>query len=118
LLVINGQRAPVQVVSMPAAQAIWRELSSTGRAVCQGSRQDAVNLVREAFLRKKDKAIQTILVLDAAHVGAIINSDLVREYCAVFGDPTVEFSLIEAWIVGPAPRSAVRLGRSSTSPAV
>jgi hypothetical protein len=52
-------------------------------------------------------------VLDAAHVGAIVGPSLVEQYHEAYGDPEEEFSLAEAWIVGPTTRSTIRLGRPS-----
>jgi len=112
LLLINGNRVPVQFVSLPVDPSLWKELSSRDTASRSGTIQDAVQLVRQALSHKKGKAAGTILVLDAAHIGAIVGPSLVESYYAAFDDPEEEFSLIEAWIVGPTLRSAIRLGRS------
>ncbi len=118
LLSINGHQIQVQVVSLPADQSLWRELSSQGTSLRQGTNRDAVELVRQALVHKRDKSTSTLLVLDAAQVGAIIGPSLVENYHAVYGDPEPEFSLVEAWIVGPTARSAIRLGGPRGSPAV
>jgi hypothetical protein len=110
LLSINGHQTPVQVVSLPADQSLWRQLSSEGTAVREGTRLNSVELVRQALLRKKGKAVNTLLVIDAAQLGAIISHSLVEHYRAAYLDPEEEFSLIEAWLVGPTARSAIRLG--------
>jgi hypothetical protein len=110
-LLINGQRVQVQIVTLPVDDSLWRELSSRGTAIRQGMHQDAVTLVRQALEHKRGKATGTVLVLDAAHVGAIISSSLVDSYYSRYGDPEQEFSLVEAWIVGPSARSAIRLRR-------
>jgi hypothetical protein len=111
LLSINGNRVPVQVVSLPVDPSLWKELSSRDTAATSGTSQDAVQLVRQALTHKKGKAAGTILVLDAAHIGAIVGPSLVESYHAAFGNPEEEFSLVEAWILGPTVRSAIRLGR-------
>jgi hypothetical protein len=119
LLSINGHQIPVQVVTLPAKQSLWKDLALQGTVVRQGTNQDAVELIRQALDHKKDKAAGTLLVLDAAHVGAIIGPSLVESYHAVYGDPEQEFSLVEAWIVGPTAKSSIRLGgprRSPTTP--
>lgn len=105
-LSINGITTPVQVVSVPADPSLWNELSRQGTALRQG---DGVGLVRQALLHKKDKAIGTLLVVDAAQVGAIVGPALVENYCRKHGDPEREFSLREAWIIGPTVRSTIRL---------
>jgi hypothetical protein len=108
-LSINGSTIPVQVVSVPVDPSFWKELSTRGTALKEG---DGVDLVRQALLHKKDKAIGTFLVMDAAQVGAIVGPALVENYHRAYGDPEREFSLREAWIVGPTLRSTIRLGRS------
>jgi hypothetical protein len=110
LLDLDGRRVPVQVVSMPADQSVWAELSARGVVYRSGPFDAAVKMVRQSLVHKKGKAIRTLLVLDACHFAAIIGPSLVRAYHEAYGDPEVEFSLIEAWLVGPTARSAFRLG--------
>jgi hypothetical protein len=110
ILSINGQPVSVQIVSLPIEQSLWKELSTVGRADRTGSSNDAVELVRRALIHKSNKAAGTLLVLDTAHIGAIVGPALVDDYIRVYGDPEREFSLFEAWIVGPTPRSTLRLG--------
>ena len=117
-IMMNGRAVVVQVVSVPANQSLWRELASTGTATTRGTGEDAVKLVREAVVRKKGNAIGTILLLDAGHIGAIVTRDFPERYRAKHGDPEEELGLIEAWIVGPSQRSAVRLGTRQRTPAV
>jgi hypothetical protein len=109
-LMINGRPVVVQVVSVPANQLLWRELASSGRATTRGTGEDAVDLVRQAFVLKKGKASGTILLLDAGQIGAVVTGDLPERYRAKYGDPEQELGLVEAWIVGPSQRSAIRLG--------
>lgn len=118
LLIINGQQVSVQIVSLPSEPSIWRELSRSGVTTRSGTGQDAVDLVRQALLAKRGKALGALLVLDAAHVGGLITEDLGRRYSTVYDDPSDEFGVLEAWIVGPTARSALRLGRPPSSPAV
>jgi hypothetical protein len=118
LLIINGQQVALQIVSLPSEPSIWRELSRSGATSRSGTGQDAVDLVRQALLGKRNKAIGTLLVLDAVHVGGLITADLGRRYSAAYSDPSDEFGVLEVWIVGPTARSALRLGRSRSSPAV
>lgn len=117
-LLIDGRPVVVQVVSVPANQSLWRELASTGAATTRGTGEDAVDLVRQAVVRKKGKASGTILLLDAGHIGAIVTGDLPERYRTKYGDPEEELELVEAWIVGPSQRSAVRLGKRGVTLAV
>jgi hypothetical protein len=107
---IKGKRCVVQVVSVPVAPILWRQLAAIGRVQAKGTVDDAVSMLREALEHKRGKAIGTILVLDAAHFGASIGPSLVEAYNAHHGDPEREFSLAEAWLVGPTARSTFRLG--------
>jgi hypothetical protein len=95
---------------LPVDPSLWRGLSLHDVASTSGSSEDAVRLVRQALIHKKGKAAGTILVLDAAQLGAIVGPSLAVSYRAAFGNPEEEFSLMEAWILGPTVRSAVRLG--------
>jgi hypothetical protein len=75
-------------------------------------------MIRQALLHKKNKAVGTLLVLDASYLGAIVGPALVDAYLEAHGDPEKEFSLIEVWLVGPTKRSAFRLRLRTASPAV
>lgn len=110
LLSLNGRCVQVQIVSVPVDQSLWKELSSRGLAHRTGTDSDAVKMVREALMHKKHKATGTLLVLDAAHLGAIVGPSLVDAYNDKYGDPEDEFSLLQAWILGQTARSAFRLG--------
>lgn len=110
VVLLDGARRGVQVVSMPVDPAVWERLSSTGHLEAAGTIDDAVGMIRRALEHKRHRAKGTILVLDAAHFGAPIGPSLVRAYLARYGDPGREFSLAEAWLVGPTSRSAFRLG--------
>lgn len=116
LLMIDGQRRVVQLVTLPVDQAFWKSLYQRAVAVLKGSKSDAVALVRAAFLHKKNRAKGTILVLDAAHVGVLASPRLVEEYEGVHGDPVKELSLYQAWIVGATARSAFQFGAGSSQP--
>lgn len=105
-LSINGSTTPVQVVSVPVDPSFWKTLSTQGTALKEGA---CVDLVRQALLHKKDKAIGTILVMDVAQVGAIVGPALVNTYYRTYDDPEREFSLQEVWIVGPTVQSTIRL---------
>jgi hypothetical protein len=108
-LSINGKNVEVQIVSMPADPELWKELSTHSAVSLEGKPDDAVRMVRQALLHKKDKAVGLLLALDAAHVGAIVGPNLVEDYLATHGDPEEEFSLAQVWIVGPTARSSFRL---------
>lgn len=99
----------LQVVTLPAEPLLWKELRARGTATTTGTMRDAVELVRGALLHKQHKASGAILVLAAAHLGAIVGSSLVAEYLAAYGDPEQEFQFAEVWIIGPTVRSSVRL---------
>lgn len=105
-LLINGRTIYVQVVSIPVDPSFWKTLSTQGTALKEGA---CVDLIRQALLHKKNKANGTILVIDAAQVGAIVGPALVNTYYRTYDDPEREFSLQEVWIAGPTVRSTIRL---------
>jgi hypothetical protein len=57
---------------MPADPRVWKELSMDDAAFREGTIDEAVQVVRETLVHKKDKAAGTLLALDAAHIGAIV----------------------------------------------
>lgn len=68
LVDLNGRRVTVQVVSVPVDQSIWRQVSSRGFASRSGTMREAVDMVRQAFVHKKDKAAGTLLALDVSYL--------------------------------------------------
>lgn len=109
LLVLDGVRLVVQIVSVPVEPTIWRDLTAKGGFEMSGTIDDAVAMIRRALEHKKGKATGTILVLDAAHFAAFVGPSLIHAYCDRHGDPEHEFALAEAWLVGPTSRSTFRL---------
>ncbi len=109
ILILDGTRIGVQVVSVPAEPAVWKTLADGGSCEVTGTIDDAVKIIREALEHKRGKAVDTLLVLDAAHFGALVGPLLVQAYSRSYGNPEHEFSLAEAWLVGPTPRSVFRL---------
>lgn len=94
---------------MPVDASVWKDLASNEATSTSGTMEDAVQLIRDAFLHKKGKAVGTLLVLDAAQVGAMVSPLLAGAYIAAFGDAEREFGIREAWIVGPTVRSTIQL---------
>ncbi len=112
---LDGSIYVLQIVSVPADHHVWWKLRRTGRQSEVGGLDDAVTAVRDALDRKRGAAAGTILVLNAAHLGAVIGPHLVQAYVERFRDPSEEYRLREAWIVGPSARSTVRLVGASDS---
>lgn len=109
ILMLDGARVGVQVVTLPAKRAVWKTLADEGSVEVTGTIDDAVTIIRETLDHKRGKAVDTLLVLDAAHFGALIGPSLVQAYSRSYGNPEHEFSLAEAWLVGPTPQSVFRL---------
>lgn len=109
ILVVDGCRTPVQIVTVPNNATIWKDLNVNKTATLSGDLETAVSILRDAVVAKSVKGKGTILALDVAHVGAIVNSALADAYLAAFGDPVAEFSFGAVWLVGPTPRSTIEL---------
>jgi hypothetical protein len=109
ILRINGTSVTVQIVTVPVDSALWRNLALNGEASVKITLDEAVQLIRDALVHKKGKATGTILILHAAHIGAVIGPKLVETYFAAYGDVEEEFGVREAWLVGPTVRSTIRL---------
>jgi hypothetical protein len=96
---ISGNPHIIQVVLMPANEGLWAQLGSQGTAQLVGP--GAVELVRASIEKKRDKAKGAIVVLDAAHIGALLSQELVDAYVELYGDPNQECGFAQTWIVGP-----------------
>jgi hypothetical protein len=86
VLIVNGRRTPVQIVTVPSSATVWKDLNANNAATLSGDRGAAVSILRAAIAAKSVKAKGTILALDLAPVGAIVNGRLVEAYLAAFGD--------------------------------
>ncbi len=109
LLEVDGQRVVAQVVTIPADKSIWSDLAQAGRANVAWSLERTVEIVREALEQKRSRARDTLLVLDATHVGVMVNSRLVEEYGKRYGRVEADYGVVQCWIVGPTLRSTQRL---------
>ena len=109
ILVIDGRRTPVQIVTVPNKAPIWKDLNVNKTVTLSGDLQGAVSILRDAVVAKSVKGKATILALDVAHIGAIVNRALVDAYLTAFGDPVAEFSFGAVWLVVPTPRSTIEL---------
>lgn len=106
LICLNGETVPVQIVTVPAASSIWRELAQTHSATVSGTLTSAVDMIRAAFQKKQNWARGTILVLDVGHLGAVVTPRLIASYIEAYGEPVAEFQLRDAWVVGITARSS------------
>lgn len=109
IFVISDRRLPVQIVTVPNNPDVWKELSVHNAAALSGGLTVAVSLVHDAIIAKSVKATGTMLALDLAHFGAIVNRNVVDAYLSLFGHPVTEFLFESVWLVGPTPRSTIEL---------
>ena len=108
IILIDGERLVVQVVTMPAEGRVWQPLNTLGTFTETADREKAVDWGRSALLKKRD-AKETIVVLDAHHIGALVGRRLVEAYLAVHPKPIDEFGFKDAWIIGPTPPFSARI---------
>jgi hypothetical protein len=104
---VDGKERVLQMVTMPVDRQLWKELGTDGMAETGGL--DAVSLVRAAIEKKRNKALGALVVLDAAHVGALSSQGLVDAYLKAHGDPNQEFGFAQTWIVGPTEARTFRI---------
>lgn len=111
-LLVGDKQLTVQVVSIPADPRIWRELGRFGTSSTRGSLVDAIAIVRAAFEKKREIARGTLLVLNAAHLGAVVGPLLIAAYLDCHGDPVAEFTLAGAWLAGASAHSTFEFRRA------
>jgi hypothetical protein len=109
IIVLNGRRLPLQIVTVPNSPAVWKDLNVNDAAALSGNLAVAVSLLRDAIIAKSLKARGAVLALDITHIAAIVNRKVIEQYLAFFGDPVAEFSFESVWLVGPTTRSTVEL---------
>ena len=109
LIVIGGRKHVVQTVSVPADPSVWRSIAEEG-AVLEGDLLDAVQFVRTSIERKLHHASDSILLLEASALGAVLGPRLVDAYVERFGDPESELGAAQVWIVGRTGRDVLRVG--------
>lgn len=109
ILLINGRRTTLQVVTVPSDPAFWKKLNLTGEAALSENRAAALSILRDAIVAKSLKTKGNVLALDVAHVAAIVSPALVKGYLDAFGNPAKEFDFHSVWLVGPTARSTMEL---------
>jgi hypothetical protein len=82
--------------------------SASAQNAHSGGGDAGVEILRVALVRKA-YAKGVIVVLDAAHFGALASRKLVEACLAAHGSPIDEFGFRDAWIVGPTIRSSLRI---------
>lgn len=109
MVMLDGRECVIQIVSVPVDPEVWSVLARAGHQANNGTLTDAIQALRSALERKRGVAFGTILVLNAAHLGAVLGPMLTQEYIRLYGDPSAEYGLREVWVVGPSARSSFRL---------
>lgn len=112
VLWIGGSTVQVQIVTLPSASSVWKELAESGATSLLLEMTDVVRLVRISLERKRDRVAPMILALDASHIGAAVGPQLVREYIGTYGEPNLEYGWTEVWLVGSTVRSTRRLSKT------
>jgi hypothetical protein len=115
VLLVHGKKILLQCVSVPVDPTKWAELARQGQTQIEGSIDDAVALVRDALEHKRSSANGTLLLLDMAHLGAVVTPRLVRAYREAYPNPQTEFNVVEVWLVGPTTLSTQRLSGEAES---
>jgi len=114
ILLLQGERLTLQVVSVPSCPELWRD-ANRDSATTAVSVADAAKWIRDAVLAKVTNTspaerATTIVVLDAGLAGVLSAHEVADAYLALYGDPHPEFGLASIWLVGPTPRTTRRLG--------
>ena len=115
VLIINSERAVLQIVSAPSDAEFWREVAK-GAATSDVELSRAVawieKSVREKAKYDKDLKHSMLLAIDTAHAGVLTPEACVMAYLGEHGDPAEQHGFAGVWLVGPAAQLCARLGSS------
>jgi hypothetical protein len=114
ILLLQGDRLTLQVVSVPSDPKLWRDANHES-ATTSVPVADAAKWIRDAVFAKftntsPAERATTIVVLDAGLAGVLSAHEVADAYFALYGDPHLEFGLASVWLVGPTPSTTTRLG--------
>jgi len=114
ILLLQGERLTLQLVSVPGIPTLWRD-ANRDSAMTAVPVADAVKWIRDVVLAKSTNTspaerATTIVVLDAGHAGILSAHEVVDAYLTSHGDPRIEFGLAGVWVVGPTASTTTRLG--------
>ena len=114
ILLLQGQRLTLQVVSVPSCPELWRDANrdsvTTAVPVADGAKWVRDGIVAKFTNTSPGERPKTILVLDVGLTGILSAHEVADAYLALHGDPHIEFGLASIWLVGPTPSTTTRLG--------
>jgi hypothetical protein len=109
VLIVHGRRERTRVVNVPIRDVPQTDGSADSQTLSRAS-DNPMALVREVLIRRRPRANDALLILNAAALGTAVNDALVQSYNAAYGDPATEFGLLGVWILGHMIGSIYRLG--------
>lgn len=113
IFIINDHEVAIQIVTVPTESQLWKELADSKASSRNVDRSDAVRWIRKTLEHKKNKAENTLLVLDASHFSAMVGQQLIDDYINKYGDPIDEYSFKTVWIIGSTVQSSICLGTAN-----
>jgi hypothetical protein len=110
LIRIDGRRYVLQVVTVLTKKHLDFQQASTGTATTTASLDQIARWIEETIRAKvpTTNPPNTVLALDANHLGAIVDESLIDAYHRTVGSPA-SFGFAAIWIVGPTVQRCLRL---------
>jgi hypothetical protein len=111
ILVLDGRQFALQIT-----MALWHKrvdwaAASTGTATASANIDSVAEWIDEVINSKASKTDppNTILALDANHLGIMSDIALLSCYRDRFGSPSQRFGFAAVWVVGPTVERCLRL---------
>lgn len=110
-LILEGRRFVLQITMALRRERVDWAAASAGPATASASIDDVAEWIDEVIISKASKAnpTDTVLALDANHLGVMASDALVTRYRERFRSPALRFGFAAVWLVGPTVERCLRL---------
>lgn len=111
MLVLEGQRFALQITMALCRERVNWEAASAGTSKASANIESVATWIHEVIKSKAQKTDppNTILALDANHLGIMSGAALLSCYRDLFGSPSQRFGFAAVWLVGPTVERCLRL---------
>jgi hypothetical protein len=116
VLIIDGNRIVLQIVTLCPEQGFWRNVANGGgKASVEISEttkwlNNAISEKAQHYQNKFKSSM--LLAVDVGHMGVLANTNVGVHYLQTYGDPTTQYGFGGVWLIGPTENNILYLGNS------
>lgn len=115
VLIIDGNRVALQIVTINPDKKFWRNVAN-GAGEANVGILEVLKWINDAISMKAFYEINfkrtMLLAIDVGHIGVIASDKVGTYYLQVYGDPTIQYGFGGVWLVGPTENNILNLGNS------